>query len=195
MLTRRQKAIYDFIVEFRRSQGCSPSIPELQRAFLIRSPNGVVVHLIALEAKGLIRRANRGSRKIDLVAEDAPSSGPLHGFPLWGAPSTTQERVTVDSKTLGFQPIPGTFAFQAPDDSMSSAGIQAGDLLILDPSNHPDVGQIVVAEIEDTAVLRRLVSIRGKLFFKAEGSGRQERLTYSPDSVRGVARLLIHRLS
>ena len=48
MLTARQQAIYDFIVEFRRAQGCSPSIPEIQKAFLIRSPNGVVGHLLAL---------------------------------------------------------------------------------------------------------------------------------------------------
>jgi repressor LexA len=195
MLTARQQAIFDFILEFRRSQGCSPSIPEIQRAFLIRSPNGVVGHLIALEAKGLIRRSNRGSRQIDLVEEGVPVRSPVHGFPLWGPATSTHERVTLDGKTLGFQPIPGTFAFRAPDDSMVAAGIHAGDLLILDPSNQPEIGQIVLAEINDTAILRRVVKIGGKLLFQGESGGPQEWLPYVPDSVRGVARLLIHRLS
>ena len=56
-LTGRQRKIYEFIIGFRRENGCSPSIPEIQRAFGIRSPNGVAGHLQALEAKGYIRRA------------------------------------------------------------------------------------------------------------------------------------------
>lgn len=74
-LTQRQQQFYDFIVAFRQRHGCSPSIPELQQAFGIRSPNGVAGHLKALQAKGVIRLADRGSRQIDLPRAEAPGGG------------------------------------------------------------------------------------------------------------------------
>ncbi|MBI4892568.1 MAG: hypothetical protein HY821_18225 [Acidobacteria bacterium] len=82
MLTDRQQQIYDFILDFRRSNGCSPSIPEIQRHFGIRSPNGVAGHLHALEAKGMIRRAERGSRQIDVAQATPPAA--LHALPMYG---------------------------------------------------------------------------------------------------------------
>jgi repressor LexA len=80
-LTDRQRSIYDFILAFRREHGCSPSIPELQKAFSIRSPNGIAGHLNALIAKGVLRRSARGSRNIDPTAADAP----VHTLPVYGS--------------------------------------------------------------------------------------------------------------
>jgi len=82
MLTGRQQAIFDFILRFRRQNGCSPSIPEIQRAFAIRSPNGVAGHIRALVRKGVLRRANRGSRQLDPVGEDSAVS--VLSLPVYG---------------------------------------------------------------------------------------------------------------
>ena len=79
-LTPRQQEILSFIAEFRREHRCSPSIPEMQRAFGIKSPNGIACHLAALEAKGAIRRADRGSRQVELTADS-----PLASIPICGA--------------------------------------------------------------------------------------------------------------
>ena len=45
----------------------SPTVREIALAFSIRSPNGVVCHLKALERKGLIRRTPRSSRGIEVL--------------------------------------------------------------------------------------------------------------------------------
>jgi len=65
-LTARQQEMLDFI---RSNMAyCSPAIREIGRAMNIRSPNGVVCHLDALEKKGRIRRTPGKTRNIEVIA-------------------------------------------------------------------------------------------------------------------------------
>ncbi len=114
MLTTRQQEILSFIVEFRHAQGCSPSIPEIQKRFGIRSPNGVVGHLLALETKGYIRRSHRGSRQIDLV-ENSAQQTPLPDL----------------DQALAFIQGSDCFTVRVPDASLEVQGIHPGDLLVV----------------------------------------------------------------
>ena len=80
ILTRRQKAVYDFIREKIRSRGYGPTVREIGDQFQIRSPNGVMCHLKALEKKGLITREKNMSRAIRLTREPVEERGlPLYG--------------------------------------------------------------------------------------------------------------------
>jgi repressor LexA len=65
-LTARQQEVLDFI----RSNMAyySPAVREIGRAMNIRSPNGVVCHLDALERKGRIRRTPGKSRNIQVIS-------------------------------------------------------------------------------------------------------------------------------
>ncbi|MDX1981027.1 MAG: transcriptional repressor LexA, partial [Bryobacteraceae bacterium] len=177
MLTERQQAIYDFILEFRGRQGCSPSIPEIQDQFGIRSPNGVVGHLSALEQKGYIRRAERGSRQIDITGPNGAARAPLvdlpvHGTIPAGSPDGTvgggEGMVTVDCATLGFRPGQGAFALRVRGDSMRDAGILDGDMVVVEPAQAPREAQIVAALIDGECTLKRLVRQNGKWYLKAE---------------------------
>ena len=53
-LTDRQRAIYDHIVEHRRTRGYSPTVRELADAFAMRSPNGMKQHLELIKRKGYL---------------------------------------------------------------------------------------------------------------------------------------------
>ena len=57
-LTSRQREIYEFICQKIEVRGFPPSIREIGEAFAIKSPNGVMCHLRALEKKGLIKRSS-----------------------------------------------------------------------------------------------------------------------------------------
>ena len=78
--TARQMEIYAFIRDKIHSRGFGPTVREIGQAFKIRSPNGVVCHLKALERKGLITRGKNMSRAIELVTEPAH----LRGLPMAG---------------------------------------------------------------------------------------------------------------
>ena len=79
-LTERQKAVYEFIRDKIRNRGYGPTVREIGKNFKIRSPNGVMCHLKALEKKQFITREPNMSRAIQLAAE------PIHerGLPLAG---------------------------------------------------------------------------------------------------------------
>ena len=61
-LTKRQKAVYEFIRDKIRNRGYGPTVREIGDHFEIRSPNGVMCHLKAIEKKGLISREKNMSR-------------------------------------------------------------------------------------------------------------------------------------
>src|SRR5262245_64084352 len=81
-LTDRQKAIYKFIRDKIQSRGYGPTVREIGVAFDIRSPNGVMCHLKALQKKGLIHREPNMSRAIQLLED--PVSAQQMGLKLVG---------------------------------------------------------------------------------------------------------------
>ena len=70
-LTRKQQEIYDFISRRIETRGYPPTIRDIGTAFEIRSPNGVMCHLKALEKKGYITRQGREVSKHRRLEERA----------------------------------------------------------------------------------------------------------------------------
>ena len=66
-LTPRQFAVIDFIRFTIKTVGVPPTVREIGSQLSIKSPNGVMCHLKALERKGLIDRMPYKSRGIRLV--------------------------------------------------------------------------------------------------------------------------------
>jgi len=71
-LTPRQQEIYDFLREKIVTRGYGPTVREIGLRFEIKSPNGVMCHLKALEKKGMISRESHMSRAIQLSNPPQP---------------------------------------------------------------------------------------------------------------------------
>src|SRR3954466_6820100 len=82
-LTSRQREIYTFIRSKIQGRGYGPTVREIGTEFGIKSPNGVMCHLKALQKKGLIHREANMSRAIQLLQEPA-SVAPRSGLKLLG---------------------------------------------------------------------------------------------------------------
>src|SRR5215831_448422 len=92
-LTERQREIYDFIRSKIESRGYGPTVREIGLAFTIKSPNGVMCHLKALEKKGLINREVHAARAIQLVDHRPPAQGlPFMGAVAAGTPIDAGEQ-------------------------------------------------------------------------------------------------------
>lgn len=68
--TDRQRQILDFISAHIDEKGYSPSTLEIGAKFGIKSPNGVMTHLNALERDGHIRKVHGMARTIVVVDDD-----------------------------------------------------------------------------------------------------------------------------
>jgi SOS-response transcriptional repressor LexA len=89
-LTSRQREIYDFIRQKIEARGYGPTVREIGSAFEIRSPNGVMCHLKALEKKGLIKR--EGFSAYDSTAAGAQQSQGDHGLSARVATASQRRR-------------------------------------------------------------------------------------------------------
>ena len=84
-LTRRQKQVLDFLVDFINRHGYSPSFEEIGAGLDLSSLATVHKHMQTLEKKGFIRRGYNQSRSVEVVAIPAsvpfprPPSSPLAG--------------------------------------------------------------------------------------------------------------------
>ncbi len=75
-LTARQQQVYDFIHSKISTRGYGPTVREIGEFLGIRSPNGVMCHLRALERKGMILRVANKSRAIELTNRKLADASP-----------------------------------------------------------------------------------------------------------------------
>lgn len=148
-LTKRQKAVYEFIKDKIRNRGYGPTVREIGEEFDISSPNGVMCHLKALEKKGLISREKNMSRAIQLLKEPVEERGlPLVGRVAAGAlHEAVEQRERIDFETLFTRK--GCFALKVHGDSMIEDGINDGDYVIVKKQRNARKGQTVVAMTEE----------------------------------------------
>lgn len=154
-LTERQQAIYDFIKDLILTRGYGPTVREIGGAFKIRSPNGVMCHLKALERKGLITRESHMSRAIQLSEPLARTSLPLAGRIAAGSPlQAVEQRETIDFGSLFDSEK--QFCLKVTGNSMIEAQIADGDYVIVRKQRTCRNGEIVVALVNgEEATLKR----------------------------------------
>ncbi|MBY0522755.1 MAG: transcriptional repressor LexA [Gemmataceae bacterium] len=154
-LTERQREIYDFIKHKIESRGYGPTVREIGLGFDIRSPNGVMCHLKALEKKGLIKREGFSARAIMLVDHRPPSQGlPFLGAVAAGTPTQAvqqDERLEIGDMFGG----PNNFALRVRGQSMIEDNIQDGDYVIIRKQETAENGERVVAMIDNEVTLKR----------------------------------------
>lgn len=63
-ITAKQQAVLDYITSYWLSHGYGPTVREIGEEFGIGSPNGIMCHLKALDAKGFISWNRKHSRTL-----------------------------------------------------------------------------------------------------------------------------------
>jgi repressor LexA len=70
LLTEKQQSVLDFVVNYRREHGYTPSIRDICTGFGFSGPMAAMNHLKALEKKGFIRRSQAAARGIQVLREE-----------------------------------------------------------------------------------------------------------------------------
>ena len=174
----RQKRILEFILSTVEARGYPPSVREIAEAVGLASPSTVHAHLEALQSKGYIRKDPTKPRAIEISY--APGMGPsvsrqgvrlvpLVGRIAAGAPVQAIEEIE------DVLPLPASivgegtfFMLRVKGDSMTGAGIQDGDLVVIRKQDDANAGEIVAALLEDEATIKTLIRDGGKTLLRAE---------------------------
>lgn len=148
-LTKRQEAIYQFVKDRIVNRGYGPTVREIGTHFGIKSPNGVMCHLKALEKKGLITREQNMSRAIQLTENlnRSKASLPLAGHIAAGSPVLAVENVEeVDFSNLFADQ--DHFCLKVRGESMIEDHIAEGDYAIIRKQSTANLGEIVAALVD-----------------------------------------------
>ncbi len=169
-ITETQKKILDFIIDTIVSKQIPPTLAEIARYFGYRNRATVQQHLRALEQKGYIKRNPKLARGIELTMSDKffiprPILGEVAaGNPLVIYPDAID---TVELPSIVRMPK-DSFLLRVKGDSLKDAYIFDGDIIIVNPNATITDGQIVVAILEDSAVVKRYFRQNGSIILKSE---------------------------
>jgi repressor LexA len=153
-LTKRQKDVLDFLAEFVRENGYSPSYEELAEKLGLSSLATVHKHISSLEAKGYLRRGFNQSRSLEVspeyLEEARQNSRDPHSVPLAGriAAGALLEQVEQSDASLSFSDFVGnssTYALEVRGESMIEDHICDGDYVLIEQAKDARNGDIVVA--------------------------------------------------
>lgn len=166
-LTKRQKDVLDFIVDFVEQNGYSPSYEELAHGLKLASLATVHKHIQALESRNYLRRLFNQSRSLEVSPKYVqerrrsrqaarPLEVPLAGRIAAGAPVEAIE----GQDTLQFTDFTGkgdTFALQVSGESMIDDHILSGDYVLVERTRQARDGEIVVALVRGSeTTLKRI---------------------------------------
>ncbi|HEY7821105.1 MAG TPA: transcriptional repressor LexA [Vicinamibacteria bacterium] len=158
-LTPKQRAVLQYLKNYRREHGMPPSYEEIRREFGFASLNSARKHLLQLHRKGFIRSPWKNQKRaLEIVeAAEAPRAAAL---PLLGA--VAAGRPILSEEVDGSVDVPESmlrrgehFALRVRGDSMVEDGIRDGDLLVVQRRENADAGQMIVALVDGQATVKR----------------------------------------
>lgn len=202
-LTARQAKILEFLREFRREEGSSPTYREIARHFGFKSPTAAADHVRALEKKGYVRRHVGRARGIELLDSEKTAANKIIFVPLLGnIPAGCPEEQTehwrgtlaVDQTILGGSANHRLFALRVNGESMVERGIHEGDWVVADSDTPPQEGHVVVALIDGKNTLKTLAKQKGRFFLKAESPNHSDWIPVEEMVVQGSVRAILRRL-
>jgi repressor LexA len=190
MLSKRQREIFDFVVEYADKHGYPPTVREIGEAVGLASPSTVHAHLANLERAGLLKRDPSKPRALEVVGRGRspallaaparpvaePRRLPLVGEIAAGGPLLAEENIQ-DYLAVP-EPLSAggdEFLLRVKGESMVEAGILPGDYVVVHRQQTARDGDIVVAlagadEAADEATVKRFFRENGRIRLQPENS-------------------------
>jgi len=201
-LTARQRRILEFINTATHDRGYPPTVREIGEAVGLTSSSSVHSQLENLERKGYLRKDPTKPRAIATgeTGSDRGVAVPLIGRIAAGAPTLAEQEVeSVLSVPPEFTGRSGEhFALRVAGDSMTAAGIDDGDVVLIHRQDDCDDGDIVAALqpglAEDEATVKRLRRREGRVVLYPENPRLEPFELADGGRVVGRVVAVLHRL-
>ncbi len=169
-ITLRQKEVLEKIIEHKAKFEMPPTLAELAESLNLSNRSTVQQHLNSLEKKGYINRNPKSARGISVNIEDRIfSPKPVLGEVAAGNPLTIYPD-SIDNvllPSIAYMPKE-SFLLKIKGDSLKDAYIFSGDIVIVNPNLFPKNGKLVVAVLDDSAVVKKYYLNQNKIELHSE---------------------------
>ena len=198
-LTPKQLRALDFIRDFIRERGYSPTLSEIASGLGLSKP-GAQVLVRALRKAGAIRKKRYAHRSIEPVAlqqAQARAGLKLLGIVAAGSPiEAIEEPEEVHLGWEGESRGGELYALLVRGDSMVEDGIFDGDYVVVEARHDARDGETVVAMLDDgTVTLKKLYREPARRRVRLEARNPEVGPIYARDvRIRGVVRAVVRRV-
>ena len=185
----RLQTIEQYIVEYQKENGQSPTYRQIMQAMNMSSLNLVQRYVKALENEGRITRSKLGN--IEVIPQLKPGDTTmayLVGNIVCGNPTEAIENIEECYALPTELFVDGTlFMLRAHGDSMIDAGIREGDLVVLRQQNTADDGEIVAVLVNGESTLKRIYRKGRKTILRPENATMEDIVVDAEDClIQGV---------
>ena len=151
------RSIIDFINDYHLENYTTPTMQEIADKFNL-AKSSASRYVAVMRENGMLEhtKGKSGMKTLSMNKFDNVSLAPVVGMVACGKPLLAEENVET------YLPLPTSilgkgkfFILKAHGDSMKNVGINDGDYVIVRKQDSAEVGQIVVALIDDEATLKR----------------------------------------
>lgn len=160
VLYRREREILQYIAQFQRQYGYSPTLNEIAEATGHRAPSTIHALIKALVEKGYIQKVDGNTRVLKIINDKVTSAMfgsspsldlPLMGFIAAGKPLEphTDPNATFQISASMISGKKTAYVLQVKGQSMIEDGILDGDFVVIEKSNEAVNGDIVIAIVDD----------------------------------------------
>ena len=185
----RLQTIEQYIVEYQKENGQSPTYRQIMQAMNMSSLNLVQRYVKALENEGRITRSKLGN--IEVIPQLKPGDTTmayLVGNIVCGNPTEAIENIeecyALPTELFGDGTL---FMLRAHGDSMIDVGIREGDLVVLRQQNTADDGEIVAALVNGESTLKRIYRKGRKMILRPENATMEDIVVDAEDClIQGV---------
>lgn len=176
-LTKIERRILNYLVDYLKENTYQPSIREIGRRFGIKSTKTVSEHLQSLAEKGYIERdasRSRGVKILGMNLSPGVVNVPMYGAIAAGVPALLRDDVVdefeLDRKLVGSA---DAFLLEVKGDSMSGMGMLQGDFVVVEPADESEIrnGDVVAARVDGDATVKRYFANQGKVVLEPANTG------------------------
>lgn len=199
-LTKKQREILNFIIEFIRDNDYSPSYQEIADHFGLSSRATVHQHIQTLVQKGYLNAKGGVVRSVE-PAKNIINSAKAINLPLVGLITAGQPIEAVETKEVMAVPQELTrdpansYVLRVKGDSMIEDGILDGDYVVVQRNPSPKNGDVVVALLSNEyATLKRFYREKNRVRLQPANSTMKPIFTKDP-LIQGVVQAVIRRFA
>lgn len=182
VLYRKERQVLEYLAQFQKQFGYSPTLSEIASATGHKSNSTVHTLIKSLVEKGYVQKVDGNTRVLKIIDDKISSTFlgttpsielPLMGYIAAGKPLEphTDPNATFQISASMISGKKTAYVLQAKGDSMIEDGILDGDYVVIEKSEIADNGDIVVALVDDNmATLKKFYKEGEKVILKPANS-------------------------
>jgi len=198
VLYKKEREVLEYLAQFQKQYGYSPTLSEIAKATGHRSNSTIHTIIRGLVEKGYVQKVDGNTRVLKILDQKAaqgltgqlPSIElPLMGFIAAGRPLEphTDPNATFQISASMISGKKTAYVLQVKGESMIEEGILDGDFVVIEKTDVANNGDIVVALVDDNlATLKKFYKTGDKVELRPANSA-MEPIIPNSLKIQGIA--------